>query len=68
MSAAPLCITSFLPLCAQPQQSGADAEGKRNATRLELLLSPEEIADGKRRAQGWLQQETSVDHSTSSHG
>ena len=33
-----------------------DAKGKRNALMLELLLSPEELADGKRRAQAWLEQ------------
>jgi len=33
-----------------------DPKGKRNATMLELLLGPEEIAEGKRRAQGWLEQ------------
>ena len=33
-----------------------DTKAKRNATLLELLLSPEEIAEGKRRAQDWLEQ------------
>ena len=33
-----------------------DTKGKRNATMLELLLSPEEIAEGKRRVQDWLDQ------------
>jgi TPR repeat protein len=33
-----------------------DSKGKRNASMLELLLSKEEIADGKRRAEDWLQQ------------
>ena len=33
-----------------------DAKAKRNATLLELLLSPEEIAEGKRRVQAWLKQ------------
>jgi TPR repeat protein len=33
-----------------------DSKGKRNASMLELLLSPEEIAEGKRRAQDWLEQ------------
>ena len=34
-----------------------DAKGKRNTTMLELLLSPEALADGKRRAQAWLEQQ-----------
>jgi hypothetical protein len=33
-----------------------DSKGKRNASMLELLLSPKEIAEGKRRAQDWLEQ------------
>ena len=33
-----------------------DTRAKRNATMLELLLSPEQIAEGKRRAQDWLEQ------------
>ena len=33
-----------------------DRKAQRNATMLELLLSPEEIAEGKRRAQDWLEQ------------
>jgi TPR repeat protein len=33
-----------------------DTKAKRNATLLELLLSPEEIAEGKRRAQNCLEQ------------
>jgi TPR repeat protein len=33
-----------------------DTKGKRNASMLELMLSQEEIADGKRRAQDWLEQ------------
>ena len=35
-----------------------DSKAKRNASTLELLLSPEEIAEGKRRAQDWLEQRT----------
>ena len=31
-----------------------DAKAKRNVTMLELLLSPEQIAEGKRRAKDWL--------------
>jgi hypothetical protein len=31
-----------------------DTKAKRNATMLELMLSPEQIAEGKRRAQVWL--------------
>jgi hypothetical protein len=34
-----------------------ETKAKRNATLLELLLSPEEIAEGKRRAQAWLEQQ-----------
>jgi uncharacterized protein len=33
-----------------------DTKAKRNASLLELMLSPEEIAEGKRRAQAWLEQ------------
>jgi len=33
-----------------------DSKGKRNASMLELLLSPEQIAEGKQRAQDWLAQ------------
>ena len=33
-----------------------DTKAKRAASLLELLLSPEEIAEGKRRAQAWLEQ------------
>ena len=33
-----------------------DTKAKRNATLLELLLSPEEIAEAKERAQAWLEQ------------
>jgi uncharacterized protein len=33
-----------------------DTKAKRNLSMLELLLSPEELADGKRRAQAWLEQ------------
>jgi TPR repeat protein len=33
-----------------------DSKAKHNASLLELLLSPEEIAEGKRRAQAWLEQ------------
>ena len=33
-----------------------DTKAKRNASMLELMLSPEEIAEGKRRAQAWLEQ------------
>ena len=34
-----------------------DTKAKRNATLLELLLSSEETAEGKRRAQDWLEQQ-----------
>ena len=33
-----------------------DTKAKRNASMLEMMLSPEEIADGKRRAENWLEQ------------
>jgi TPR repeat protein len=33
-----------------------NTKAKRNASMLELLLSPEELADGKRRAKDWLEQ------------
>lgn len=33
-----------------------DNKAKRNASLLELMLSREEVADGKRRAQDWLEQ------------
>ena len=33
-----------------------DTKAKRNASLLELLLSPEQIAEGKRRAHDWLEQ------------
>ena len=33
-----------------------DTKARRNASMLELMLSPEEIAEGKRRAQGWTDQ------------
>jgi TPR repeat protein len=33
-----------------------DRKGKLNASTLEMMLSPEEISDGKRRAQAWLTQ------------
>lgn len=33
-----------------------DTKAKRNATMLELMLSPEQIAEGKRRAKDWLEQ------------
>ena len=33
-----------------------DAKAKSNATLLELMMSPEQIADGKRRAHVWLEQ------------
>ena len=33
-----------------------DSKAKHNASLLELLLSPEEIAEGKRRVQDWLEQ------------
>jgi hypothetical protein len=33
-----------------------DTKAKRNVSRLELRLSQEEIAEGKRRAQDWLEQ------------
>jgi TPR repeat protein len=33
-----------------------DGKGKRNATMLELLMLPEQIAEGKRRAKDWLEQ------------
>ena len=33
-----------------------DRKAQRNASMLELLLSQEEIAEGKRRAQDWLEQ------------
>jgi TPR repeat protein len=33
-----------------------DSKGKRNASMLELLLSREQIAEGKQRAQTWLEQ------------
>ena len=32
-----------------------DTKAKRNATMLELMLSPEQIAEGNRRAQDWLE-------------
>ena len=31
-----------------------DTKGKRNASMMELMLSPEQITEGKRRAQDWL--------------
>ena len=31
-----------------------DTRAKRNLTLLELMLSPEQVAEGKRRAQDWL--------------
>ena len=34
-----------------------DKKAKRNASLLELMLSPKEIAEGKRRAQDWLEQQ-----------
>ena len=33
-----------------------DVKAKRNATMLELLMLPEQIAEGKRRAKDWLEQ------------
>ena len=33
-----------------------DSKAKSNATMLELMLSPEQIAEGKKRAQDWLGQ------------
>jgi TPR repeat protein len=33
-----------------------DTKAKHNASILELMLSPEQITEGKRRAQGWLEQ------------
>jgi len=33
-----------------------DTKAKHNVTMLELMLSPEEIAEGKRRADDWLEQ------------
>jgi len=33
-----------------------ETKAKRNAALLELLLSPDEIAEGKRRAQAWVEQ------------
>jgi TPR repeat protein len=33
-----------------------DTKAKRNASLLELMLLPEQIAEGKRRAQDWLEQ------------
>ena len=33
-----------------------ETKAKRNAALLELLLSPEEVAEGKRRAQAWVEQ------------
>ena len=33
-----------------------DNKARRNASMLELLLSPEQTAEGKRRAQDWLEQ------------
>jgi TPR repeat protein len=33
-----------------------DTKGKRNATMLELMLSGEDIAEGKQRADAWLEQ------------
>ena len=33
-----------------------DSKAKRNASMLELMLSQEHIAEGKRRAQAWLEQ------------
>jgi len=36
--------------------ASGDTKAKRNASLLDLMLSPEEIATGKRRAQAWLEQ------------
>ena len=33
-----------------------DVKAKRNSIMLELLMLPEQIAEGKRRAQAWLEQ------------
>jgi TPR repeat protein len=33
-----------------------DAKAKSNATLLEFMLSPEQITEGKQRAQAWLEQ------------
>jgi TPR repeat protein len=37
-----------------------DTRAKRNLSLLELLLSPEEIAEGKQRMQAWLEQHTKL--------
>jgi TPR repeat protein len=33
-----------------------DNKARRNASMLELMLLPEQVAEGKRRAQDWLEQ------------
>ena len=52
----PLRFAAGLLFTLMLAAANSDAKAKRNASLLELLLSPEEIAEGKRRAQAWLEQ------------
>jgi len=54
----PIVIQEWYVLAA----ANGDSKAKRNASPLELMLSPEENETGKRRAQAWLEQRKITAH------